>query len=61
MASKITQQEHWVMKGDVKLFVFRKFKDTPKNKPVLILIHGSSLCALPSYDLRVPGENRNTR
>lgn len=55
MASKITQQEHWAMKGDVKLFVFRKFKDTPKNKPVLILIHGSSLCALPSYDLRVPG------
>jgi len=55
MASNITAQEHWAKKGDVKLFVFRKFKDTPKNKPVLILVHGSSLCALPSYDLRVPG------
>jgi pimeloyl-ACP methyl ester carboxylesterase len=55
MASKITGQEFWAKKGDVKLFVYRKFKDTPKNKPVLILIHGSSLCALPSYDLRVPG------
>jgi pimeloyl-ACP methyl ester carboxylesterase len=55
MASMITAQDHWAMKGDVKLFVFRKFKDTPAGKPVLVLIHGSSLCALPSYDLRVPG------
>jgi pimeloyl-ACP methyl ester carboxylesterase len=55
MASNITGQEFWAKKGDVKLFVYRKFKDTPKNKPVLILIHGSSLCALPSYDLRIPG------
>jgi len=51
----ITSQEFWPTKNGVKLFVFRKFKDTPKNKPVLVLIHGSSLCALPSYDLRVPG------
>ena len=55
MASGIEAQEHWATKGDVKLFVFRKFKTTPKNKPVLILVHGSSLCALPSYDLQVPG------
>ena len=55
MASKITSQEHLAMKGEVKLFVFRKFKDTPTGKPVLVLVHGSSLCALPSYDLRVPG------
>jgi hypothetical protein len=55
MASSIISQEYWPTKGDVKLFVYRKFKDTPKNKPVLVLIHGSSLCALPSYDVRVPG------
>lgn len=55
MASSIISQEFWPTKGGVKLFVFRKFKDTPDNKPVLILIHGSSLCALPSYDARVPG------
>jgi pimeloyl-ACP methyl ester carboxylesterase len=55
MAQAITAQEHWATKGDVKLYVFRKFKGTAKNKPVLVLIHGSSLSALPSYDLRVPG------
>ena len=55
MVSGIEAQEHWAMKGGVKLFVFRKFKGRPDNKPVLILVHGSSLCALPSYDLRVPG------
>lgn len=55
MASRITAQEFWPTKGNVKLFALRKFKDTPKNKPVLVLIHGSSLCALPSYDIRVPG------
>lgn len=53
--SSISQEKYWATKGNVKLFVFRKYKDVPRNKPVLILIHGSSLCALPSYDLRVPG------
>jgi hypothetical protein len=47
MASKITAQEHWAMKGNVKLFVFRKFKDTPANKPVLILVHGSFVVRAP--------------
>jgi pimeloyl-ACP methyl ester carboxylesterase len=55
VTSNIIQQEYWPKKGDVKLFAFRKFKDTPDKKPVLVLVHGSSLCALPSYDLRVPG------
>ncbi len=55
MAAAVTSQEYWPTKNGVKLFVFRKFKDSPKDKPVLVLVHGSSLCALPSYDLRVPG------
>ena len=55
MSAEIISQEYWPTKGGVKLFVFRKFKGAPEGKPVLILLHGSSLCALPSYDLRVPG------
>lgn len=51
----IVREEYWPKKGDVTLFALRKYKDTPKGKPVLVLIHGSSLCALPSYDVRVPG------
>ena len=51
----IHSQEFFAPKGDMKLFIFRKFKDSPKNKPAIVLMHGSSLCALPSYDLRVAG------
>lgn len=51
----IVREEYWPKKEGVKLFALRKYKDTAKDKPVLVLIHGSSLCALPSYDVRVPG------
>jgi pimeloyl-ACP methyl ester carboxylesterase len=51
----ITGKEYAATKGDVKLHVFRKYKDTPSGKPVLVLVHGSSLSALPSYDVQVPG------
>jgi pimeloyl-ACP methyl ester carboxylesterase len=52
---EIESREYWAKKGNVELFVFRKFKKAAARRPVLILIHGSSLSALPSYDLRVPG------
>ena len=43
--------------GDVSLFVWRKqcqSKLDPSRPPVL-LVHGSSMSALPTYDLNVPG------
>jgi pimeloyl-ACP methyl ester carboxylesterase len=46
-------------KGDVSLAVYRKRLTAPKpgekKRPVLFLIHGSSVSALPSFDLSVPG------
>jgi pimeloyl-ACP methyl ester carboxylesterase len=51
----IASEEHFVQKDDVSLFVFRKYIGNPKDKPVLILVHGSGLCALPTFDVRVPG------
>ena len=56
-SSKITAQEHWVMKGDVKLYVYRKFMNGVKNKqrPILFLVHGSTFASRGSYDLNVPG------
>ena len=54
-------KNYWAQKGDVKLAVYRKSpapKDVPadgKSVPVLFLVHGSSLSALSSYDLDVPG------
>lgn len=56
---KIVGREYWVKKGKADLFVYRKHLDeasAPERK-VLFLIHGSSLSALPSYDLTIPGHD----
>lgn len=52
----VTSEEYWPTKGNVKLYLFRKYKDSPQGKPVLFLVHGSSLSAIPSYDVQVPGQ-----
>ena len=55
MSSQIQAKEYWTKKGPVDLCIYRKFVDSPTGKPVLFLVHGSSLSALPGYDLHVPG------
>lgn len=56
--AEIRSEEHWAVKGDVRLFVFRKTlaarPDEPR--PVLFLVHGSSLSARTGFDLDVPGK-----
>jgi pimeloyl-ACP methyl ester carboxylesterase len=46
-------------KGDVTLALYRKRLHAPRPNepklPVLFLVHGSSVSALPSFDLTVPG------
>ena len=52
--------EYTVLKGDVRLQVYRRCKEQPSkgsNPPVLFLVHGSSFGALAGYDLRVPGKS----
>lgn len=56
---RLASEEHWAKKGDVSLFVARKrlrerTPDQQKRVPV-ILVHGSSNSALPTFDLTVPG------
>ncbi|ACI94200.1 alpha/beta hydrolase fold protein [Afipia carboxidovorans OM5] len=56
---RIAYDEHWAKKGDVSLFVARKrlrerSADQTKRLPV-VLVHGSSNSALPTFDLTVPG------
>jgi alpha-beta hydrolase superfamily lysophospholipase len=59
--SDILGENYWAEKGDIKLAVYRKFPPPKgasgdvKSCPVLFLVHGSSLSALSSYDLDVPG------
>jgi pimeloyl-ACP methyl ester carboxylesterase len=58
-SADIRSGEYWAHKGDVRLFMFRKRITAPaagaEPLPVLFLVHGSSLSALSSYDLIVPG------
>src|SRR5258708_31731231 len=51
--------EYRARKGDVSLYLFRKRQGAPTAgappRPVLFLVHGSSISARPSFDLAVPG------
>lgn len=53
----IEAQEHWVHKGPVKLYVYRKFSKavSSASPPVLFLVHGSTFSSRGTYDLAVPG------
>src|SRR5450432_1155753 len=57
--AKIEAQEHWVMKGPVKLYLYRKRQTGGGQaaKPVLFLAHGSTFSSRGSYDLIVPGRS----
>lgn len=54
--SEVLAEEFWTRKGDVDLFVFRKRLAGAAQRPVLFLVHGSSLCARTGFDLDVPGK-----
>src|SRR5262245_21518476 len=55
--SGIEAQEHWVSKGSVKLYLYRKRRigGEAVTKPVLFLVHGSTFSSRGSFDLLVPG------
>jgi pimeloyl-ACP methyl ester carboxylesterase len=52
--------EYWAHKGDVKLYMFRKRIGAPdkseRPRPVVFLVHGSSVSSRPTFDLTVPGK-----
>jgi non-heme chloroperoxidase len=51
----IEGKEYQSRKGDVDLFIWRK-RVSSTQAPILLLVHGSSLSALPTFDLTVPGK-----
>jgi pimeloyl-ACP methyl ester carboxylesterase len=55
----VWSKNYTAMKGAVKIAVYRKRLGAPKagekQRPVLVLSHGSSVAALATYDLHVPG------
>jgi alpha-beta hydrolase superfamily lysophospholipase len=57
-ADEVVAEEHWAKKGDVDLYMYRKYApaavaDGPRG--VLFLVHGSSASARTSYDLDAGG------
>ncbi|WP_066704227.1 alpha/beta fold hydrolase [Curvibacter delicatus] len=48
-------ESHWVTQGDTRLFVWEKYLGTPRDKPVVVLAHGSATAGRESFDLKVPG------
>jgi alpha-beta hydrolase superfamily lysophospholipase len=55
-AARIRSDEYWAKKGSVSLYLFRKRLAAPKaQRPVLFLVHGSSMSSRPTFDLTVPG------
>jgi pimeloyl-ACP methyl ester carboxylesterase len=55
----VTGVPHWTAKsttdGDVRLFLWEKYVDSPEGKPVVLFVHGSSMASQPTFDLAVPG------
>jgi pimeloyl-ACP methyl ester carboxylesterase len=53
----VKSEEHWTDKpGGVKLFLFEKYAADPKTTAgTVLLVHGSSMAAQPTFDLQVPG------
>ena len=54
MPSRAIAKEYWAKKGDVDLYIYRKYENAPDGKPILFLVHGSSLSSRPGYDIQVP-------
>jgi pimeloyl-ACP methyl ester carboxylesterase len=55
MLSQATAKEYWAKKGEIDLYVYRKYVSSPVGKPILFLVHGSSVSSRPGYDIQVPG------
>jgi len=47
--------QHWVVQGDLRLFVWEKCQGGAAGKPVVVLAHGSATAGRESFDLAVPG------
>jgi alpha-beta hydrolase superfamily lysophospholipase len=54
--------EYTAKKGNVSLYMYRKRATAPAksdgHKPVLFLVHGSSVSSRPTFDLTVPGRGQ---
>ena len=63
----ISSDEYWAEKGPVRLYLYRKRLGAPRAaageapRPVLFLVHGSSMSSRSTFDLAGPGVGASTR
>lgn len=55
-AQEVAGREHWVERNGVRLHVWEKYVDSPADKKVVVLAHGSATAGKESFDLQVPGK-----
>ena len=55
VTTDIESSEHWVQKGEVRLFLWRKTPAASASRRTLVFVHGSSMAGQPTFDLQVPG------
>ena len=54
--ARVTGEEHWTKKGDVRLFLWEKYVGAPTGtRGTVLFVHGSSMASQPTFDLTVPG------
>ena len=56
----VAGKEHWIRKGEVKLFLWQKPPRQPTAggtaaRGTVLFVHGSSMASQPTFDLHVPG------
>ena len=52
----VTGEEHWTNKGDIRLFLWEKYVDSPADADrTIVFVHGSSMASQPTFDLHVEG------
>lgn len=47
--------QHWVVRDEIRLFVWEKCQGDRKGRKVVVLAHGSATAGRESFDLKVPG------
>lgn len=54
--ASLAAEEYWVLKNEVRLWVYRKYSGRGDvHRPLLFLVHGSSYSSKTMFDLQVPG------
>jgi pimeloyl-ACP methyl ester carboxylesterase len=51
----VSGEEHWIKKGDVRLFLWEKRTPQAQKRGTVLFVHGSSMASQPTFDLKVEG------